>query len=388
MMIKMLSLRRIAAAAASLVLLSLAVAACQVPDRPAWWPKEDAAGAAKLAGTSSVPVLRVAKPWAPGMRQLGIDIYWVANTADSATVVRAKARRIINYAVKLHANSISVSFPFYTYGVKSNAVYRSAKTTPTPQEIGIFLDEAQKSRMRTMLRPILNEDVLYSAHAWRGSIQPTNRAAWFTSYRQLLVPYAKVGATGHLTTLVVGTELNSLETDSHWAGLVSAVRAVYKGQVAYDENTSDFQAHDNHLPLATFGVDAWPHIQLPDSATVTQLTDAWSKWLGTHTLAVRRKAILTEVGIRAMAGAYPNPAKWNGIGTPKIVTRVQTNWFRALCGAVQREHMGGIYWWEVSYDADPANPSAFQTDPFTYLGRPAQDVVNNCFTRLTSLPNP
>ncbi len=371
------------ATVASLLALPVAIAACQIPDRPVWWPSEQAA--ASHAVPASSRVLKVAKPWRSGMRQLGIDIYWVANPVDTAAIIRAKARRIINYAVSLHANSISVSFPFYTYGVRSDAVYRSKKTTPSPQDIAIFLAEARKSQIRTMLRPILNEDVLYKDHAWRGSIAPAHPAAWFTSYRKLLLPYARVSAAGHLRTFVVGTELNSLETSSHWPALIRAIKNVYRGQLAYDENTDDFQHHDDHLPLATFGVDAWPRFQLPDSATVTQLAAAWSRWLGTHTLAVRRRAILTEVGIRAMAGAYRFPAKWNGIGTPKIVTRVQTYWYRALCTAVVRKHIGGIYWWEVSFDADPAHPKLWWTDPFTFVGRPAQGVVSKCFTRLASL---
>jgi len=385
MIMKMLGRPREGLVAILLLALPVAISSCQIPDRPVWWPSTQAAiSSPSAASAASSVVLKVAKPWRPGMRQLGIAVYWVANLLDSATVVRAKARRIINYAVSLHSNSISVSFPFYTYGVTSDTVYRK-KTTPSTQDIAIFLAEARKSQIRTMLRPILNEDVLYKAHAWRGSIQPAHPAAWFTSYRNLLLPYARVSAAGHLRTFVVGTELNSMEASSHWPALIQAIRNVYAGQLAYDENTGDFQQHDNHLPLATFGVDAWPRIQLPDSATVTQLTGAWSTWLGTHTLAVRRKAILTEVGIRAMAGAYPDPAKWNGIGQPTIVTRIQTNWFRALCAAVQREHMGGIYWWEVSFDANPAKPQVFWSDPFTYLGRPAQGVVNTCFTKLTSV---
>lgn len=379
MIFKKLRCSRKTLAALSLVVIPAAISSCQVPDRPVWWPHSQARTVANST------VLRVAKPWHPGMRQLGIDVYWVANTADSATIIRAKARRIINYAVSLHANSISVSFPFYTYGVRSDTVYRSSKTTPSPQDIAIFLAEARKSRIRTMLRPILNEDILYKEHAWRGSIQPAHPAAWFTSYRKLLLPYARVSAVGHLRTFVVGTELNSLETSSHWPALIRAVRNVYPGQLTFDENTGDFQSHDDHLPLATFGADAWPRIQLPDSATVAQLTTAWSRWLGSHTLAVRRKAILTEVGIRAMAGAYQNPALWNGVGHATIVTPVQTNWFRALCGAMAREHIGGIYWWEVSFDANPAKPQVFWSDPFTFIGRPAQGVINKCFVRLTSV---
>ena len=144
MKIKSISHSRKAAAAVSLLALPVAVSSCQIPDRPVWWPSEQAANrAASTVSATTAPVLRVAKPWQPGLRQLGIDVYWVANPVDSATVIRAKARRIINYAVTLHANSISVSFPFYTYGVKSNTVYRSAKTTPTPQDIAIFLVDSK-----------------------------------------------------------------------------------------------------------------------------------------------------------------------------------------------------------------------------------------------------
>lgn len=370
-------------AAAALLALAVAISSCSIPDRPVWWPSaKDDASTHPTGTVARSLVLRVAKPWRPGMRQLGIDVYWVANTTDPAVVIRAKARRIIDYAVGLHANSISVSFPFYTYGVTSDTLFRK-KTTPSPADIAIFLSEAVKSGIRVMVRPILNEDNLFKQHAWRGKINPASRAAWFASYRKLLLPYAKAAAAGHATTFVVGTELNSLETDPHWPALIRSVRQVFPRQLTYDENTSNFAAHDDHLPLARFGVDAWPHVALPDSATVGQLTKAWSAWLGAHSLAVRRQAILTEVGLAAIAGAYRDPSNWNGIGTPKIVARVQTNWYRALCAAVQRESMGGIYWWEVSFDADPANPAPFMSDPFTFLGRPSQGVVSTCFAKLS-----
>jgi hypothetical protein len=370
---------RAVVAALALIALPMTISACRIPDRPVWWPSAKADAA--TAGTTS-SVLKVAKPWQPGMRQLGIDVYWVANATDPAATVRAKARRIINYAVGLHANSISVSFPFYTYGVTSDTLFRR-KTTPSAADIAIFLSEAVKSRIRVMLRPILNEDILFKQNAWRGTIRPAHPAAWFTSYTKLLLPYAKVAAAGKARTFVVGTELNSMETDSHWPALIRALRQVFPRELAYDENTGTFAAHDDHLPLATFGVDAWPHVMLPDSATVAQLANAWSAWLGTHSLAVRRKAILTEVGLAAIAGAYKDPSKWNGIGHPKIVPFVQANWFRALCAAVQRESIGGVYWWEVSFDADPAQPSLFASDPFTFIGRSSQGVVSTCFAKLS-----
>ena len=82
----------------------------------------------------------------------------------------------------------------------------------------------------------------------------------------MLLPYARAAAAGHAATFVVGTELNSLERDSHWPALIRSVRRAFPSELAYDENTGSFAAHDSHLPLATFGVDAWQHVMLPDSA--------------------------------------------------------------------------------------------------------------------------
>src|SRR5260370_33027652 len=117
-------------------------------------------------------------------------------------------------------------------------------------------------------------------------MEPESRSAWFGSYRRLLMPYAAVAASGHAATFVAGTELDSLQADPHWPALINAIRSVYPGELAYDENVDDFQNHDTNLPLPSFGVDAYPRFPLPDSASVRQLTTPWKGCLGAHTLAV------------------------------------------------------------------------------------------------------
>ena len=109
------------------VLLACALAlltACTILSRPAWLSTHSSSS--PTSGTdpgnrNAVPT--VAEPWHAGMRQLGIQVYWVANKTDSDTVVQLKARRIINYAISLGANSIAPTFPFYTYGLASDKVY-------------------------------------------------------------------------------------------------------------------------------------------------------------------------------------------------------------------------------------------------------------------------
>jgi hypothetical protein len=386
-----MSLRRRPRLAIAIVALVAAVlplvAACGViPDRPIWWPKnKQKATTIGRAGAAAADqhVAKVADPWQPGMRQLGIDVYWQANKIDDALVIQAKARRIINYAISLHANSIGVSFPFYTTGITSNRLYANS-TTPSPADIAMLLAAARQSNIRVTLRPLLNETILVhqNPNAWRGTIEPTDRAAWFASYLKLLTPYVQVAAAGHAATFVVGTELESLEVDPHWSGLIASLRKIYSGQLLWDENFDEFALHDDHLPLAAFGVDAYPRFLLPDSASVDTLAANWTAWLSPHTAAVRRHAILSEVGIAAVPGAYPDPGGWLGTEDSPVITSIQTKWYAAVCRAVAREHIGGLYWWEVSFDANPAKPREWWNDRLTFLGRPAQNVISTCFKSL------
>jgi hypothetical protein len=321
------------------------------------------------------------------MRQLGIQVYWVANTKDSDLVVQGKARRIINYAISLGANSIALTFPFYTYGLASDKVYASP-ATPSPAHIAIFLAEAARSRIRVTLRPVLNETVLVAENplAWRGTIQPTSTAAWFRSYRKLLMPYAEAAQAGHAATFVIGTELESLEPAPEWPSLISSIKSVYKGQLLYDENFDEFAAHYRGLPLSTFGVDAYPRFGLPDNTSVSRLARAWDDWLGTHSRAVLHRLVLEEVGIDAVAGSYPDPGAWVTTTKAPIDPSVQTKWYEAVCRAVKTKDLAGVYWWEVNFDADPANAGPWQSDRLTFLGRPAQDVIKNCFASITAIP--
>jgi hypothetical protein len=363
---------------AELIPILALIAACASPPQSA----ERAGPPDRTLSITMAAALKVKNIWHPGMLQLGINVYWVANQQDSAAVISAKARRIINYAISLNANSITLSFPFYTYGITSNKLYASI-STPPPAHVALFLAQAAKSDVRVTLRPILNEDVLVAQNpiAWRGSIEPTSRAAWFQSYQRLLKPYA-AAAQGHAATFVIGTELVSLEGDSHWPKLIRSIRSVFRGQLSYDENYVQYERDDTGLPLPGFDVDAYPRFKLPDSATVGRVTKAWELWLDAHSLAVRKKTILSEVGIIAVAGAYSDPGEWLGVQQLPAMPSVQANWYDAACKAVQKEHIGGLYWWDVNFDADPADPAPFQSDKITFLGRPAQQQVESCFARL------
>jgi hypothetical protein len=320
------------------------------------------------------------------MPQLGINVTWTGNAKDPDDVVAAKARRIVNYVVGLGANSVALTIPFYTDGITSDTLYADKVTTPSPAHVAAFLQAAAESKLRVTLRLVLNEDVLVAENpnAWRGSIEPASLSAWFASYQQLLLPYARVAQSGHATTFVIGTELTSLEGAPEWPGLVSAVQSAFHGELMYDENFDSFAAHDADLPATVFGVDAYPRFQLPDDSTVAELTTAWENWLGSHSSTVLHEAVLSEVGITATSGAYLVPGQWIGTQNKPIIPQIQDNWFKAACNAFRADDLGGIYWWEVNFDADPADPGSALDDRLTFLDRPAQDEVKSCFTTVTA----
>ena len=383
--------RRAPVAAAGAALVLTLVAACSIPSRPLWWPhpqhaKPTAGHAAREDHTVSVPTAR--NPWHQGMRQLGIQVYWTANRSDASdAVTRAKAQRIIDYAISLNANSVAVTFPFFTYGITSDTVYAKPALTPSPGHIAIFLAEAAKAHIRVTLRPVLDENALLAQgpQAWRGSIQPHDRAAWFRSYRKLLLPYVTAAQAGHAATFVLGTELLSLEGAEQWPGLVASLRSVYSGQLTYDLNYDEFAAGTANPPVPTHNVDAYPQLGLSDNASVASLTQGWEAWLGAHPLSQRRELVLSEIGLDAVAGAYQNPWAWFRRTTAPIDTRVQAAWYQAVCDAVSAEQIGGgIYWYEVNFDASPGDPAPFESDRLTFLDRPAQQVIRNCFAKLSS----
>jgi hypothetical protein len=375
--------RRAAAVLVGAALLLALVTACSIPSRPLWWPQSKHG---TTPGNGAVPT--VSDPWHPGMRQLGIQVYWTANPNDSSdAVVQAKAQRIIDYAIGLHANSIAVTIPFFTYSPTANTVYAKRGVTPSPRHIEVFLAAAAQAHMRVTLRPELSENALIAKNpqAWRGSIQPQNRAAWFRSYHKMLVPYVVAAQAGHAASFAVGTELDSLEGAPQWAGLVRSLRSVYHGQLTYDQNYDAFASDSENPPVQSYDVDAYPGFGLPNSASVASLTRAWDAWLGAHPVSVRRQLTLSEIGIQAVAGSYAAPWNWYSALDAPIDPHVQASWYRAACNAVSTEQIGGgIYWWEVNFDANPSAPRLFETDRLTFLDRPGQQVIRNCFAKLSS----
>ncbi|MEV0218648.1 hypothetical protein [Streptomyces sp. NPDC050704] len=328
---------------------------------------------------SSGGTIKVAEKWKPGMPEWGVQVYWEEDKKQSDTFIVNQARKHAKYLTGLHANSVSLSFPFYTGGRTSNTI-KSGPKTPSAARVTKVLKVFKDAGFRTTIRPIMDEASLNPPDGWRGNIEPASRSAWFTSYLKFLTPYLEVAEEERATTFVVGTELNSMEGDAGWTSLVSKAEKLYSGQVAYDANWDKYVADRINMPVNHLGVDAYFPIKVPDDASVDTLVDGWNDWLDRKTTADLPKITLAEAGIGAMDGAYHAPGDFY---TKRAVNpQVQATWYTAVCKVVQERRMGGVYWWSIYFEDDPATPPDDKTaSRLDFAGRPkSEKAIKSCFT--------
>lgn len=335
------------------------------------------ASASASAGGESAPA-RVARPWRRGDPQLGAQVLWYTYPGETDPSVRANALRLVNYMVGRHMNAVSVTFPFATAGPTASRVGVSA-ATPSVRHLGMLLDTAAAAGLRIMVRPLLDERSLVARDplAWRGSLAPADRAAWFRSYEAFLAPYLALAARHHVSTFVVGAELTSLEDDPRWRSLIATARRSFRGELSYDANWDDYVSRHVPVPVDHLGIDAYfPLARLGDDASVAEIAEGWQRWLDRKTTGKLPRIVLSEVGIIAENGAYRHPAVWTG--GEKLNPTVQQRWFEAACRVARDREMAGLYWWNLDFHADPAAgaPAGSHT---SFLGRPAEAVITSCF---------
>ncbi|MDH6109203.1 hypothetical protein P3T36_007415 [Kitasatospora sp. MAP12-15] len=334
------------------------------------------------ASSSATAVPTVAHPWQPGMPQWGVQVYWEDMPSDGEAEVRGKARRIADYLVGLGANAVALSFPVYVDAIDSNSLHTGPKT-PAPARLQMALDTFHQAGLRVTLRPIIDERSLLPQ--WRGALAPADKGAWFASYDSLLTQYADVARASSATTLVVGTELVSLESASDWAPLIADMRKHFPGELVYDTNWDHYVADNIPVPADQIQVDAYFPVDVPDTASVGQIVAGWDQWLDRKHTGDLSDTLLAEAGIGAENGAFQSPGDFYRFGT--VNPQVQATWYTAVCQVAQQRKLGGVYWWSVNFHTDPSIPPAADHSRLDFAGRPlSEQAIRSCFAGSYQLP--
>jgi hypothetical protein len=320
----------------------------------------------RLQVPASVPVPKIPEPG----RQLGIDIDFYAYPGIH---VAALAQQDVAYIKSLHANVVSVSFPFFSN--RPGTTIKATNRTPSITQLGQVIVAAERAGLAVTLRPLLDENSIgKSRPIWK----PANLTVWFADYLRFLIPYAELAQRDHVATFIVGAEFTQFSAARQWDSLDRALRAVYKGTLAYSNNWTTFEhpMPGNGGTGVTEMIDAYPPVNLPDNATPAALMAAWIRWAR----PLPKGTVFSELGIAALPGAYLHPYRWNPASTA-LTPQIQVNWFDAACHAVTADHTGGLYFWSLNFGQSLTTPANI-SDPISFVDTPGAAAIAKCFLTL------
>jgi hypothetical protein len=319
------------------------------------------------------------------------------------------------------ANAVALAFE-YGIDVQNSAVYADPNYTESQSVIAATIAEAKSRGLSIMVRPLI--DFLdpskigsYSVGDWRSTYNPTNVAAFFASYKTMIVNVAQLAQANGATGLSIGAELDQLTGpayQSYWTDIITSVRAVFSGTLTYSSEWSDaispWQAQHG-LPAGTgnlatqvsfwnaldyLGIDCYAPLSDTANPSVAQLTAGWTQTpsdptalsvTGNQSLigyfaAVATQAgkplIFTEIGYESASDAAKQPS---GTSTNVYDPTLQANLYTAFFNAWQQSDdnaLTGVYFW--NWDPNVAEVGPGNGPNFSPQEEPAQAVVTANFT--------
>jgi hypothetical protein len=322
------------------------------------------------SGSSGTPPLQAKVAGGPDAVHGGFNLFVYGNNPDDESRLPSTLDRLKG----LNATSLAIAFPVYQDGATASDLH-AGSGTPSLKRLERLVGEAHKRGLRVMLRPLIDQKSLIATNDSLGTLRPNSPQRWFDSYTKLLVGYARLAESTSTEVVNVGTELSSLESwSSQWVNLVSAVRAVYTGQVTYSINWFGVP-HDFWDALDFIGVDAYFPLSAPDEPSVAELSLAWKPWLDkVRWMAAGKKVALTEVGVLPQSDGFKHPWGWEIRG--KVDYDAQARYYASACNAARYLGAVELYWWNVQIDGTENN--------FDPLRRPAEKEARDCFTPAAS----
>ena len=282
-----------------------------------------------------------------------------------------------------HINWIAVVVTGFQNHAYDTSVFSRKGFTPTPEDVAMFASEAKKLNLRVMIKFHIN--LLEDPRRWCGSVgnafNEEQWQKWFWSYENFMSPYLADENLKDVDIICVGNELVVTEKrNGNWRGLISRIRARFKGQLVYGANwwpgAENIKWWD---ALDYIGVSAYRSLPAKNKVfSIENLVAAWQTGpdiptLKKLSLRYNKPVIFTEIGYRSIQGANLNPYEPLAQKDEKIDFYEQARLYYALYEiAKSLPWLEGVFWWE--WDANPNNGGLSNKD-YTPRGKPTEKLI-------------
>ncbi|MFK7999806.1 MAG: hypothetical protein AB8H86_09425 [Polyangiales bacterium] len=236
---------------------------------------------------------------------------------------------------------------------------------------------ARDRGIQTLLKP----HIWVGRGEWRAELEPGDWHAWFQSYREWILIYARIAEEESVPLLAIGTELRSSAQHAHeWRALIEEIRAVYSGELTYCAN---WDSVDDVLfwdAVDYIGVQFYPPLASAPGDSAEAMGERLRGHLaGLERISVRfeRPVLLTEVGYKATEDTAVRPYEWTERSDSPVDEAAQAQAYEILFRQVASERwIRGVYIWKWF-----TNPSSLEEGPrgFSPRGKPAEDVLRRAF---------
>lgn len=266
--------------------------------------------------------------------------------------------------------------PWFLEDWESIRIYRRTYRSSPAFVIEKVAHTARDMGMNVMLMPIVLLTTSDKNH-WRGNIAPTDLSDWFSSYNEFIGAFADIARTAGCESLVVGSELSSLEKyEDHWRNAIKNVRDRFGGLLTYSANWDHIDYITFWDDLDMIGMTGYHTLTSKNDPTVDELTAGWNR--------IREKLVeelekeknhkkpyfFTEMGYASLDSINTNP--WDYVKPKTVDMQEQADcyesWFRAWKD--QKGGFRGAYfytWWRNSDTDDEKG--------YTIYGKPAEETV-------------
>jgi hypothetical protein len=286
----------------------------------------------------------------------------------------------------LGASHVALVVPIYQTHAASTQLRLHTRLSPTLETVADTIRFARRLGLEVTLFPIVRLSAPRTPNEWRGTLQPADRDAWFTSYGAVVGDLASLATLTDASRLVIGSELSTLDGDlPRWKRLIGLIRAVYSGTLVYSANWDHYQDAALFELVDEIGVVGYFELRSDKGPSDVQaLAATWrriQRQIELHLGRWGKPFVFTELGYRSRAGATASPWDETAGGAPDLDE--QRRGFEAFRVAwtgqgLAHGRLDGVYIWNWYGYGGP------ETTGYTPRGKPAAQAIKQLLLDLDS----